>query len=817
MKDSKDLFSNDVDYKKLFNKFLLHRNLFFACVIFLLIVAFLVNRFAVTKYSNKTTIYLTQSDNNSLLNSSDMSFNFGMFSNQKIVDNELEILKSYSLINRVVDDLDLKVTYYSTNTGTLASMLTNTPFTRKTEHYGDSPIRIIVDPSVPQPVYLVFKIVFLNEDEFMLECHGKEVSLYNYIDDNTVSYVPELIFNRTFRFDDEIKSQYFNFKIVQTRNFSEDFTQYRNLYFYFNNMNDLTLTYQSELSAESTSQNSTIIEATFKDTHPEKVTDFLNMLTAAYLEKNIEKKNKMASSTVSFIDSQISDISDSLTYTESTLRNFRMSEGVTDLSYQGQQIIEQLTRLEDQKASLEAQKKYYESLQAYLNQNYDISNLPAPSLIDLVDPILTSLITSLIEDNAERARLLRNNSNQQNLYLNDVNARIEQTKRTLLETVNNNLSTLNISLNEVNYRINRANYQISEIPKTELQLRNIERKFDLNDAIYTFLLQKRSEAQIAKASSMPDYEIVDPAISAMVYPVWPKSKLNYLLALFIGLLLPASFIMLKDFFNNKLVDTEEVEQLANYPILGRVFHSYHRSRLVVNDHPNSSVTESFRSIRTNFQFFSGGGKKQIVLITSTSSGEGKTFCSMNLASVFALNGHRTVLLEFDLRRPKIYQEFTSNNMIGISSFLIDKAVLEDVILPTQIENMDFIPAGPAAPNPAELINSDRTAELIDKLREMYDYIIIDSAPAGILTETHVLMKYADLNVLVGRLNKTIKEAFKQTLKNIETNNIKNLSLITNDIYVNRESYKYGYDKKYYTDDSNRNFLQRILNWRKKAS
>jgi len=246
-------------------------------------------------------------------------------------------------------------------------------------------------------------------------------------------------------------------------------------------------------------------------------------------------------------------------------------------------------------------------------------------------------------------------------------------------------------------------------------------------------------------------------------------------------------------------------------------HSYRKSRLIVNDHPNSSVTESFRTIRTNFQFFSEGGKKQIILITSSTSSEGKTFCSMNLASIFALNGHRTVLLEFDLRRPKIFQEFASNNMIGITSFLIDKAVLEDIILPTEIENMDFIPAGPAAPNPAELINSERTAELIDKLREMYDYIIIDSAPAGILSETHILMKHADLNVIIARINTTQKETFRQTIKNVESNGIQNISLIINDIIVDREAFKYGYDKKYYADDSNKSFLQRMFSWRKKAS
>ncbi len=800
------------------NRILVYKNVYLICIIVFLTVAFLVNLFSEKKYVNKTTIYITEPANNDLLNSSEMMPYVGMLGNQKTVENELEVLQSYSLIRSVFNNLDLKVTCFSTKDNILANIFLNTLLIKKTEHYDDSPIRVILDPSVPQPIHMTFKIHFLNDNEFTIESTGKKVQLYNYIDDKVVSYVPEIPFsNKRFRFGDEIRTNYFNFRVIKEDDFNKDFTEDRNLFFYFNNINDLTIEYKSAIKATPTSKNSTIIEVTLKESNPKKVTDFLNALTSAYLEKNLVKKNRIASSTVDYIDTKISDVTDSLTHAESTLWNFRTSEGGTNLNYQGQQILERLTRLEDQKATLETQKTYYESLHDYLSLNYDISNLTPPSMIEVVNPGLINLLTELISLNEQRTQLIRNNLDQQNPYPDEINAQIEQTRDDLYENINNNLSSLEISLNEVNYRIRNANSQLSEIPRAELKLQSIERKVEKTDATYAYLLQKKTEAQIARVSSMPDYEIVDPAILFMSRTVWPKTKLNYLLALLIALLLPSSYILLKDLLNNKITDTDKIEQITELPILGRIFHNFHRSRLVVNDHPNSSVTECFRSIRTNFQFFSEGGKKQIILITSTTSEEGKTFCSMNLASIFALNGQKTVLLEFDLRRPKIYQEFASNNMIGISSFLIDKAILEDIILPTQIENMDFIPAGPAAPNPAELISSGRTAELIDKLREMYDYIIIDSAPAGILAETHILMKYTDLNVLLMRINKTVKEAFQQTMKNIEANNFKNVSLIINDININRESYKYGYNRKYYSDDSNVNLLKRIFSRKRKTS
>jgi tyrosine-protein kinase Etk/Wzc len=818
MKDQQDLFSNNLDYKKIIQKLFSFRRLYIGLFIIFVITTMFINRFSTVKYKNSTILYLSSEDRTSALNSAnDLFQSFGMFNTKENIDNELEILKSFSLLKRVINESDLKVSYFSYKNSPVSDLLTNTPFVRKAELYDESPIEVILDPSVPQATYLNFRITFLNENEFLIEADGEKVPLYNYIDDQIVAYTPSIHFRQRFKFGDEIKTRYFNFRIQKTNKFEKDFTTNLNLYFILNNINDLTRYYQGNLTTETTSERSTLIRVSLSGANRQLITDFLNNLTSAYLGKSLDKKKKTALSTIDFIDSQISDIADSLSYAESALKNFRSSQGVMDLSFQGQQIFEQLNRLENEKAALEVQKKYYEYLSNYLATSTELSDIMAPSAMNVVDPILTSLVTQLIGLNTERASLLRNSTSQQNLYLADINIRIENLKKTIRETVKNTLNTLNISLNEINYRMAKASGQISQMPKTELQLRGIERKFTLNDAIYTFLMQKRSEAQIANASSLPDYEVVDPAVIAMARLVSPKSILNYIMAVFLAFLLPTAFILLRDFLNNKITEPEEVENMTNFPILGKIFHNFHRSKQIVNDHPNSSVTESFRAVRTNFQFFSEGGKRQVLLITSSASGEGKTFSSINLGSVFALNGHKTILLEFDLRRPKIHQEFNSSNIIGISSFLIDKANIEDIIVPTHIENMDLISAGPAAPNPAELIGSERTGELIDKLKEMYDYIIIDSAPAGILTESQLLMKYTDLNIFVIRLDKTIKEACKNALRLFENNKLCNVSILINDLNVKRKSYKYGYDNKYYTDDRSANLLYRIFHRSKKAS
>ncbi|MBN1415996.1 MAG: polysaccharide biosynthesis tyrosine autokinase [Bacteroidales bacterium] len=810
MKNTNEAHTNIIDYKKIFHRLYSFRRTYLFFSILLLLAAFLVNRYSPKVYKNSTVVYIANNNQNTLMGSggNNLFQGMGFIRNQHVIENEVEIIKSFSLVKKVIGELDLKTTYFCSRNNNLAKLFYDTPFTRKTELYDDSPIRVNIDPSLPQAVYLVFKIVFLNENEYQLETQGENIDIYNYIDDQVIS-TENIFFKNRFRFSDEVKTRYFNFRIQKTENFSKAFTDNYDLAFYFNNTNYLTLEYINNLKAEQITENSTLINISLKGNNPQRITEFLNGLTSVYMDRSLEKKSKMALGTINFIDSQISEIADSLSTAESRLKTFRSSHSVMDLGFQGQQAFELLTQLESEKANLDAQRRYYRYLKDNLS-NESVTDLASPSSMNVVDPILTNLVSQLISLSAERASLMRDGDSRQNLYLNNINLQIENLRKTLRENVTNTLNTLDMSVNEINYRISKLSSQISQMPKTELQLKGIERKFKINDEIYTFLLQKRSEAQIERASSLPDYEIIDPARIAVVSKISPMNTLNYLIALVLAFLLPSLAIFGYDFLNNKISEGDEVESMVPYPIIGKVFHSYRRAKIVVNEHPNSSVTECFRAIRTNFQFFSEGGKKQVLLLSSSASGEGKTFCSMNLASIFALNGHRTVLLEFDLRRPKIHQEFGSSNMIGITSYLIDKAIIEDIIIPTHVENLDLISAGPAAPNPAELISSERTAEFIDKLKEMYDYIVIDSAPAGILTETYLLMKYADLNIFIVRLNKTIKETFKQTLKNLTSNKFSNISILINDIDISREAFKYGYDKKYYTDDRRNNIFTRIF-------
>jgi capsular exopolysaccharide synthesis family protein len=443
------------------------------------------------------------------------------------------------------------------------------------------------------------------------------------------------------------------------------------------------------------------------------------------------------------------------------------------------------------------QRKYYDEIKDYFEKNRDMSDLIAPSSMDIQDPLLNQLINELITLNSQRSNLL-NQGNTKNLFLNNIEIQIANLKKTILESINNNAATTNIAIQDIENRTARIANEMSRLPTTERQLFGIERKFKLNDAIYTFLLQKRSEAQIARASNSPDYEVIDPARHITTSTIYPKKTLNYLLGIFGGLAVPFIIIVLGDFLNMKISSKKEVESLTQIPIIGHVFHNDSKIKIVVNESTNSPISESFRSIRTNLQFYAKGNEKQVLLITSSYSGEGKSFVAQNLASVFALFGKKTLLIGFDLRRPKLYQDFSLSNNIGMSTALINKSSVAEIIQATSLKNLDFISAGPIPPNPLELIASEKTEVVFNELKKIYDYIIIDSPPVGVVSDAYLLMKYSDVNLFVLRQGYTNKEAFSTNIKQILQKAVPHVSIIINDVNARGMSYDYGYEYTYYS-------------------
>jgi capsular exopolysaccharide synthesis family protein len=544
------------------------------------------------------------------------------------------------------------------------------------------------------------------------------------------------------------------------------------------------------LVVEKISPLASIIKIQFQGQNLEKTISFLNRFLNTFLEDNLAKKNKMALSTVNFIDSQISEISDSLVLSESALKNYRSANQVMDLSYQGQRIYEQKTLIEAERANLQVQERYFNYVINYFKANKDMSGVVPPSAMNVSDPVTNQLITELLNLNTQRSNITSGSSNEKNIFLGQIDNRIAMQKQAIIENFTNNLNTLALSLNELNYREEKLSREISSLPRTEMNMVGMQRKFDLNDVIYTFLLQKRSEAAITLASNYPDFEILEPARPITSRMTSPKKMLNYIIALFMGLFIPTLYLVIREMFDDKIRSLNDIEFMLQRSVLSVIYSNRNKSESVVADFPKSAISESFRNLRSTLLLNGEHSKNKIILTSSSLPSDGKSFISLNLASSIASVGYKTIIIDADLRRPNQHVKMKMDNTIGLSSYMTNNATADEIIRKTSIENLSFISAGPVIPNPSELMESGVLDNLINNLKSHYDYIIIDTTPVGIVADAVLMMKYASKILLVIRNNYTSKEILKNVINILKTNKFNNYEIIYNDFNLHKSSYKH---------------------------
>jgi tyrosine-protein kinase Etk/Wzc len=377
--------------------------------------------------------------------------------------------------------------------------------------------------------------------------------------------------------------------------------------------------------------------------------------------------------------------------------------------------------------------------------------------------------------------------------------RLRNTRTALTETLKGVRHANDLAMKENTAQMRSVNASAVTLPKTERELLGFEREFKLNDVLYSFLLEKKAESQIQKASNSPDNEIVDRPRPGR-QPVAPKTMIIYLFAISAGLGIPFVVILVLQALNYTIKDEDDLAQITDLPITGYIPHAEVGTHTAVLQEPSSGLAESFRSLRSRMQFFTRDIKSPVILITSSMAAEGKTFTAINLASVYSLMNKKTLLVGFDLRRPQICNEVGISNDKGISSWLIGGDKLENLIKKTKFNNLDLLPSGEIPPNPAELITFEKTAELFVELRKMYDYIIIDSAPIGTVSDSLTLAALADATLILVRHGKTISPLLTNTIAEVQANGIKGISLLVNDIKYGKMKYRYysryGSDYRY---------------------
>lgn len=782
----------------------------YAMVISLFLIgAFLYNTFTPPMYENSTQVFIDLETSPFAQGRYEQFNALNFLQNTSSLDNELGKMKSFPLIQRALSNLDYEVTYYAESSPFSGTILEFKATTIQEEIASDSPIKVNFYRGHNQLIDMPYYVQIITDSTYVLSAKGKDVAAYNYIDNRIKARVSNFFLNKEFAFGEEVKTPYCHFFVEKKEgaNFAPFQDEDKRLLFTFQHMDYLTLYYLNHLRIEQASPTSSLLTLYLTAPNPEKITEFLNQLVLVYLNRDLEEKNRKAVKTIQFIESQISDVASSLSYTGSALEKFRSQNQVIDLTYQGQQMYETLTRLENEKASAEMQKKYYTQLLTYIQENR-LNELMAPSSANLQDPVLSNLLVRLTDLHSNR--VINKQKNARSLYLQDLNQQIETLQGTVIEHIETSLKNIDITLNDIAYRIEQVTTNLAKLPAAELELQTIRRRFELNDEIYNYLLTKRAEAQIAQASNFPSYELVDPARMLNTQKIGPRTRLNYFIAIFFGFLLPSVYILVVDFFNSRVRSIRELEQITNLPILGHIAHSRKTEQdLSLINNAYSITAESIRTLRTNVQLLGGQLPSQFIVLTSSTSHEGKTFSSINLAKSFSLLSKRVILVGYDLRKPRMAAMLKMSDATGLSLFLTGKAPVDKVIQKTANPYLDIITEGPLPPNPTELVASQASNELIRLLRQKYDYIIFDTSPVGVVPDGKLLVEEADICLLVVRQSQSRRHELINTLKSFRQAGHRHLYLVLNDFMPKNDRLNYMY--KYYSDKP-RKKLSRWFSW-----
>jgi capsular exopolysaccharide synthesis family protein len=782
---------NPLDLKRILFKVWDHRLFVIVSLFSTLVIAYLFIKFSSKKYEVNAVILIKTETSSSYTNPNDLLNVYDILNPNINLQNELNVLQSSPLIKEVLNDLGLSVSYF-TKVDEIPKQFSFSLI----NIYNECPFLVIYNEDHVQPTEVLFNVKILNDKEFFLSGEKKEISLYRLDNEEFYGKINNFSISGKYRFGEPIENDQLSFKLLLNSSYIQERSRRKDLFFQFNNISQLTPGYQKSLTIESSMLEATTAEINFKGDNIQKSLDFVNGLILKYIEKNLEKKNYLALNTIQYIDNQLSSITDTLIQTEQQLQNFQRSYNIMDVNEKSQRLYLQLEQFERDRDNTNRRLNLLQQMKAYFDANKNASNIIIPSSMGIDDPLLNNMIQELMTFNSEKEQIIQSNQ-LRNPRLQILNTSIENLEKSISDNIDFSINTTTRELQIVNNRIAKANSEFSQLPQTQRRLLGIERQFNITQDVYTSLMEKRIQAQIARASTLPDCEIIEPAR----YTGTSSHKtIIFSMAFFLGLFIPVSFLMIKKYFTGTVEDAEDIMKFKLIKKIGELPEQKINSENVIIDEPTLLLAESFRSIQSNIDFYLLGKKHKIILITSSLPLEGKSFCALNLATSFAKANNKTLLLRFDLRKKEEeIRGFGHQKLVGISDFLIAHVTLDDIIIPTDIPNLDWISAGENPPNPVELLTSDRIKDLMQQVKQQYDYVFIDTPPFGLVTDAFIIMKYTDLNLYVARIGKITSKVLNKNLEVITSKELPNVFLLINGIKLSSSGYSkyadYTYGKK----------------------
>lgn len=756
--------SKPLNLQLLILKYLKYWYLFLAGVVLCVGTAVYMMYYATPQYLISSTLLIKADDKGSDFSQNAVFADLENYQTYSVVENEIEILQSASIMRRVFSELELYNAYF-----------VEEGFSRKREIYGrEVPINIVIH----------------------------EYDSLGYSKDNTIKI--HLVDEEGFEIEDvNEKKTYFKYG-EKIQNFFGEFSVERNspinaeaphtIFVAFNHLDALAGAYSGAINVEVANKLASVLNVSLLDPVPQKGRDIVNKLIEVYNKEAVFVKNQIAANTIEFIDEQLETITAELFEIEARAENYKQANQITNVSAATNDYLTNTSSYQSQIAANAIKIDVLQSIEQYLVQQEDNFQM-VPSSLTIDDPTFLNLLNKFNELQRERERMLRTTQPSNPLVLN-INEQLDNLKRSLLE----NLRQIKTGLEITNRNLVSSNSDISSraqrVPEIERQLVELSRQQAIKEEHFLYLTKKREESALSlAATTVSNSRVIDPATSSNG-PVKPNKKLIYAFAFMLGLGMPFGFIFLKDMLNTKVLYKSDIEDHTLVPILGEISHHNTDEILAISEKVKTPVAEQFRLLRTNLQFATAHQANKVILVTSSKSGEGKTFFSLNLAVSLSMTDKNVVILEFDLRKPALLKKLKIKNDIGLSDFLSsDKYTVEDLFRKSAAApDITLIGCGDIPPNPAELMMSKRMHELFEELQRRFDVVIIDSAPVGQVADAFALAPFIDQTLYVVRYNYTTKDQIDFIDDIGKNKKLSNPKIVMNDAKkVMGYGYGYGYE------------------------
>ena len=777
-----------IDIQEVLFKYIIHWPWFVGAVLVCLIGAWIYLRMATPVYNISATVLIKDDkkggNTGGMAGLEELGLS-GLISSSQNIDNELEVLRSKTLVKEVVNQLNLYVSYTDEDEFPSKNM------------YKTSPIIVSLTPQeaekLSDPMIVEMLLypqgsldvgVTIGDKEY--QKHFEKLPAVFPMDEGTLAFFQSpdsLMANK----DTTEESSAQNVRRITAK---------------INSPMKVARVYCENLTIEPTSKTTSVAVISLKNSSLQRGQDFINQLLEMYNRNTNNDKNEIAQKTAEFIDERIDIISKELGNTEANLENFKRNAGITDLTSEAQIALTGNAEYEKKRVENRTQISLLEDLRKYIRGNeYEV----LPSNVGLQDAALVATIERYNEMLVERKRLLRT-STENNPAIVNLDTSIRAMKSNVQATRYGTLQGMLITKADLDREANRFSRRISDAPGQERQFVSIARQQEIKAGLYLMLLQKREENAIALAATANNAKIIDEAIADDI-PVSPKRKIIYLIALVLGVGIPVGIIYLIGLTKFKLEGRADVEKLTTVPIVGDIPLTDEKNEkdgsIAVFENQNNLMSETFRNIRTNLQFMLQNDKK-VILVTSTVSGEGKSFISANLAISLSLLGKKVVIVGLDIRKPGLNKVFRlSTKEKGITLYLANPDTdLMSLVQPSDVnKNLSILPGGTVPPNPTELLARDGLYKAIEILKKNFDYVILDTAPVGMVTDTLLIGRVADLSVYVCRADYTHKVEYTLINELAEEKKLPNICTVINGVDLKRRKYGYyyGYGKygKYY--------------------